>query len=187
MLHRISLMLTVVLALLFGALSTTEAQACPGNVCPLGFDAAVTVQSVISCSVVRASLDFGTHFKSEGKASIDETNAGLARCTIDPQNGIVDISFTLPSVLTRVGGIETIPITFGNESLRLRDCDCYGSVVQGVNPAVAQPFTIASGFLTLALGQNGPNDPSGEVSVDLASASASGRYTGFITATVALR
>jgi hypothetical protein len=184
--HRITLLLVALLALLFGSTSA-QAQTCPANQCSLGFTTSVTVQSLISCSVTRASLNFGSHFKSEGKASLDETTSGAARCTIDPSNGIVDVSFTLPSVLTRTGGTETVPITFGTESLRLRDCDCMGSVVQGVNPAVANSKAITSGFLTLALGQNGPNDPAGEVSVLLSSATAAGTYTGFITATVALR
>jgi hypothetical protein len=186
--NRITLMLVALFALLLGTTSTLQAQAqCPANSCSLSFSASVTVQSIISCSVIRGSLNFGSHLKSEGKVSLDETTAGLARCTIDPSNGVVDVSFTLPSSLTRSGGTETVPITFGNESLRLRDCDCYGSIVQGVNPAVGQSKSITSGFMTLALGQNGPNDPAGEVSVNLSSAPAAGTYTGFITATVALR
>jgi hypothetical protein len=186
MLHRISLTLLVAFALLCGS-TRAQAQACPNNVCPLSFTANVTVQSMISCSVTRGTMDFGSHFKTEGKVSLNETTAGRARCTIDPRNGVVDVSFQLPSVLTRNGGSETVPIVFGTESLRLYDFDGSQGTMHASNPALPTSFTVTSGFLTLALGENGPNDPAGEVSVDLTNASAAGSYTGFITATVALR
>jgi hypothetical protein len=184
--NRITLTLLAVFALLCGS-TTAQAQSCPANSCQLSFNANVTVQSMISCSVTRGTLNFGSHFKTEGIVSLDETTAGRARCTIDPRNGVVDVSFQLPSVLTRVGGSETLPIIFGSESLRLYDCDGCGTVPSGRDPSLAQSVTITSGFLTIALGENGPGQPAGEVSVNLSNASAAGSYTGFITATVALR
>jgi hypothetical protein len=184
---RITFTIVAVLALLFGATRSATAQSCPANQCQLQFSASVSISSVLSCAVTRGSMNLGNHFRSEGKVSADETTALRARCTIDPANGIVDVSFTLPSVLTRVGGTETLPITFGTESLRLYDADGSVGTVQGVNPAMPQSKTIASGFLTIAVGENGPNDPNGEVSVDLTNAAAAGAYTATITATVALR
>lgn len=185
--HRITTTLIALALLTIAATSTTQAQSCPANTCQLQFSASVSVQSMISCTVTRGSMNLGSHFKTEGFVSADETTALRAVCTIDPHNGIADVSFQLPSVLTRVGGSETLPIIFGTESLRLYDCNGCGTVPQGVNPALAQSKTITSGFLTIALGENGPNDPAGEVKVDLSNASAAGTYTATITATVALR
>jgi len=181
--NRITFLLVALLVLCVGTTSTLQAQT-PQS---LAFTTSVTIGSTISCAVLRGNMDFGSHFKSEGVASLSELTSGRARCVIDPSNGIVDVSFILPSVLTRTGGSETLPITFGNQSLRLYDCDGCGQVPDGVNPAVANSKTITSGFLTIALGENGPNDPSGEVSVNLSAATKAGSYTGFITATVALR
>ena len=179
--------LLAAVVMLLGITRNTQAQSCPANSCSLSFSASVSISSMLSCSVTRPSLNFGSHFKSEGSVGSNETNALRARCTIDPQNGTVDVSFQLPSVLTRVGGTETLPITFGNESLRLYDCDGCGTVPQGSNPATPRSFTITSGFLTVALGENGPGEPAGEVSVNLANATAAGSYVGTITAVVALR
>ena len=186
MLHRITLLLVALFALFVGTTSTLQAQ-CAGNTCSATFHASVVIQPIMSCTTLKDNLDFGTHLKSEGKASLSELTSGRVRCVIDPANGVVDITFVLPSVLTRVGGTQTLPITFGNESLRLYDCDGNCAVPQGVNPAVAQSKTITSGFLTLALGENGPNDPAGEVSVNLSSAQSAGTYRGDITLQIALR
>jgi hypothetical protein len=185
---RIITTMLAAVVMLLGITRTTQAQGCTGNSCQLQFSASVTVQSMISCSVTRPSFDFGSHLKTEGSIGSNENNHVRARCTIDPSNGIVDVSFpTLPASLTRVGGSETVPITYGTESLRLYDCDGSCGTVQGSNPATPRSFTITSGFLTLALGENGPNDPAGEVKVNLANAQAAGTYTAVITAQVALR
>jgi hypothetical protein len=187
--NRIFLTVLAVFALLFGVTSEARAQGCTDNVCPLQFSASVTVESMISCTVTRPSFDFGSHLKSAGTLGSNENNHVRARCTIDPANGIVDISFpTLPASLTRTGGTETVPILYGGESARAYDCDGSCGPVLGFNPATgASGFAIASGVLTLALGENGPNLPDTEVRVDISNAQAAGTYAAVLTAQVALR
>jgi len=190
MLHRITLLVVALVAILFGRPSALQAQSCANATCPLQFAASVTVASSINCSVIRPSFDFGNHFKAEGTLASNGSNYVSARCTIDQSNGVMDVSFpTLPANLTRVGGSETVPITYGNLSLRLYDCDgnC-GNILLG-DPAVSTTVPITSGFLTFTLG-----DPMGstgnatrEVRVNIANAQAAGTYTAVITAQVALR
>ena len=186
MLRKIILALFAIITMVFVSASPVQAQGCAANSCQLSFSASLSISSVLSCNVTRAAMNLGNHFKSENKVSADETTAPRAICQIDPQNGIVDVTFTLPSVLTGPGG-ATLPITFGTESLRLYDCNNCGQVPQGVNPALPQTKTITSGYLTIAVGENGPNDPAGEVSVDVSHATVAGAYSATILATVALR
>lgn len=181
--------ITVVLAaiiMLLGITHTTQAQSCPANSCSLSFSASVSIASTLSCSVTRSSLDFGNHFRGEGHIGSTEANALRARCVLDPSIGTIDVSWNLPSVLSDGRG-HTLPISFGAESLRIYDCDGSCGVAQGTNPSVPRSFNVTSGFATLALGENGPGIPAGEVSVDLTNATAAGTYTGIVTATVALR
>jgi hypothetical protein len=160
---------------------------CAGNTCTFTLNASISISSTISCAATRTLMDFGNHFKGEGHIGSTEANHLRIECAVDPQNGTVDVSFTLPSVMTRNGGTETLPIAFGSESLRLYDCATSCGTPQGSDPHTPRTFNITSGHLVAAIGENGPGLPQGEVSVDLSSATAAGTYTAQITAVVALR
>jgi hypothetical protein len=61
-----------------------------------------------SFGYTRPAFDYGSHFKTAGKLWSNASNFVEARCTIDPKDGIVDVTFpNLPSVLTREGGTQT--------------------------------------------------------------------------------
>jgi hypothetical protein len=189
---RLFVSLIAALVLLVGASRQASAQdTCVNNVCPLTFSSAITVRATISCAVVRPAFDYGSHFRSEGRLYSNSTNFVEARCTIDPKDGVVDISFpNLPSVLTREGGTETVPLLYGVESLRVYDClDCANPAVRtNINPAAGGSHTITSGALRFALGENGDfGDEFASIGVDITNAAKAGRYVGTITAQIALR
>jgi hypothetical protein len=165
--NRIITTMLAAIIMLLGITHTTQAQSCPANSCSLSFSASVSIASTLSCSVTRSSMDFGNHFRGEGHIGSTEANALRARCVLDPSVGTIDVSWTLPTVLSDGAG-HTVPISFGTESLRIYDADGSVGTVQGSNPSVPRSFNVTSGFATIALGENGPNDPAGEVSVNLA-------------------
>lgn len=76
--------------------------------------ATITVLSPVTFAK-SVDLNFGSHFPSEGVIS-------CGSCTPARWDGLgtaghnTDVTFTLPSVLTRVNNTATIPITFGNSS-----------------------------------------------------------------------
>lgn len=185
MLKKLSLLSAVIFAL---SLLTTpvQAQACTGTSVSQDctWNASVTVMATLSCSVTQ-HFSFGSWPSSIGTVSANETNSGRLLCTTDPGNR-VNVSFLLPSTLSDGLG-HTVPITFGNESARLYDANGSAGVVTGFDPALGfTGFQSNSGFITLALGENGPNQPAAEVAVNLTGAAA-GTYTGQIVATIVLQ
>lgn len=148
--------------------------------------AQVVVQATLSC-VVNRNFDFGSHPSAIGVVGSDENNHGRITCTTDPGN-LVNVSFTLPASLSDGAG-HTVPLTYGNEAGRLYD-GTGGGAFTAFNPAVGfVGFTVGSGTMTLALGENGANQTFSEVSVNLSSAAAGTYTTGAspIVATIALQ
>lgn len=181
--------LTLVGALLALITWTTPAAAqCSGTSTSqsCNITATVTVQATLSCTVLKV-FDFGSHPSAVGLIGSDENNHGRIQCSTDPGNH-VNVSFTLPPTLSDGAG-HTVPLIYGNESGRLYD-GTGGGTATTFNPANGfVGFTVGSGTVTLALGENGANQSFAEVSVNLAGASAGTYTTGAspIVATIALQ
>ena len=187
MLRKLAIALFTTIMMLIVGTRPVQAQACPANSCQLQFSVAAAVSSTLSCSVTKGVMDFGTHFRSEGLIGSTEANQLRVLCTVDPKNGTVDVSFpTLPDHLDGPNG-ATLPLLYGSESLRLYDANGSVGQAQGTDPHNPVSFNITSGFLTAALGENGANAPTAEVSVDFSNATAAGGYSGTIVMQVALR
>jgi hypothetical protein len=177
--------LLAALVLSFGT-REARAQACTGSGVSQDctWNATVTVMATLSCAVTQ-HFTFGSWPSSAGSVSGNETNTGRLRCTTDPGNS-VQVSFTLPASLSDGLG-HAVPINFGNESARAYDADGSAGLPRVFNPALGTTaFPVSSGVLTLTVGENGPNSPAAEVSVNLTGAAA-GTYTGVIVATIALQ
>jgi hypothetical protein len=163
-----------------------QAQACSGTSVSASctWTASITVQAVLSCSVLQ-HFAFGSHPSSVGTVAGVETNTGRIRCQTNPGSAL-NVSFTLPTVLTN--GPFSVPISFGTESARLYAADGSSGPVTAFNPATGfTGFQVsADGVAVLALGENGPNNEAAEVVVNIAGAAA-GTYSGVIVATIVLQ
>ena len=178
--------LTLAALLVLGVSPKVQAQACAGTSVSqtCAWSATVTVQAVLSCAVTQ-NFDFGSHPSSVGSVEGNETNTGRIVCSTNPGSA-VNVSFTLPNTLSDGHG-HTVAITYGTGSARLYPCATSCGTPVEFSPANGfVGFATASGNVLLALGENGPNDPSAGVFVNLAGAAA-GTYTGTITATIALQ
>ena len=143
--------------------------------------ASVVVAPFLSCAVTK-NIEYGTHFRTAGVLSTDLSNFAQLNCQSDPGN-IVDVSFTLPSVLTKAGG-GSVPISYGANSAKFSD----GTLLP-FNPAAGlSGHTISSsdGSFALLLGFTGIVGNDEAVTINVGSAP-SGSYSGTITTTIAVR
>jgi hypothetical protein len=184
--HRITILAA---ALLVAAIPTRADAQCSGSASLQSCDwsASVTVTPFLTCTVdVHGNaFNFGAHPRTAGELHSSESNQIDFTCQIDPP-GQVSVSFTLPSVLTRVGGTETVPISYGVESARLYDGNQRQNIGLSFHPSTSVLFTPTTGILDITLGENGPNIPEAAVIVNISNASATGTYTGVGTVTIAI-
>jgi len=173
---RSKTLLPALVALLFA--TTLQAQS------PQSFQwsASVTITPSLNCSVTR-NLDYGTHFATEGNLLSSASNYAELMCTTDPGNAF-NVSFVLPSSLTRVGGGGSVPISYGVFSARLFD----GAASESqFDPSTGiTGYVSGSGTLALSLGRDVRGDTDDAVTVHLAGAP-TGSYSGFITVTLAIQ
>jgi hypothetical protein len=125
-----------------------------------------------------SELDFGIRFASEGVV----TNSGIANWsgTTDAGSSISLAFATLPTQLTRLGGSETITVTYGANSGSL-STDEGVTLSTTFNPTTGLgPFEVSSGVFNVYLGH--PQ----RVTADLTGKPA-GTYEATITLTVTVQ
>jgi hypothetical protein len=178
--QRILRTLLAVLALLFGAVMTTELRAqSPQSV---DLNASVTIDPFISCTANR-HLEFGPHFAREGVIASSGSNYAALTCSTDPGN-VLNISFAAPSSLTHQSNGSSVPITYGGRSGRIKASNGTGD--QRFAPAGGLAgYTSSTDQFTISLGEVVGTDLAEKVTVDL-TGRPRGTYSGVITVTIAV-
>jgi hypothetical protein len=125
-------------------------------------------------------MDFGTHFASAGVITTSASNYARWDGQTDPGLLCLTIGFSTPTQLTRVGGDDFVPISYGTTSAALEE--------GAFNPATGYDVcgaSLGTGSFVVTLGL-ATGSESDLVSVDLTGKPA-GTYAGTITLTVTVQ
>lgn len=136
--------------------------------------------------VLQSGLDFGSHFASEGVISLGPLTGAASSAQWNGQTdpgANISIAFNLPPQLTRDGGGDFVPISYGSQSAYVGH-DLQAIAFDPAEGVSSFPASSSDGRFEVGLGANSGSEAH-VVSVDLTGRQP-GTYRGTITLTVAV-